>query len=352
MGKLRKIGRKIGKGFKSVGRRLKKGFGKIAKAFGKLGPLGTIALSLIVPGIGNFLTGMAGSGGVTGFIGDMAVKIGNAAGTMKNGVAKVFNRVTDAVEHGMNVVSKPFMKEGARGAGSAFRDFVSDATGGFVEPSTTGIEDITIPGQTKVLQGPQGPIKVDVPESTISADAQIGIGGPKVPKTPKGMTDPVYIDGIDTNLKKGFYEQAEIDVYNKGIDTPIGDLNLPAGQGNVDEYLKIGPRGADTSGATIKTSPSITPSQSGGYFNRSKNTYKSIAPIQTVGSNIIATEDAEKFATQQLKRQQAAYYAAAGSAALVRPVDPNVNFIDFNKGNPTDEDLMILQNSYSGILAG
>tara|TARA_R110000868_G_scaffold218376_1_gene468615 strand:+ start:3273 stop:4331 length:1059 start_codon:yes stop_codon:yes gene_type:complete len=352
MGKLRKIGRRIGKGVKSLGRKLKKGFGKVAKAFGKLGPLGTIALSFILPGIGNFLTGMAGSGGVTGFIGDMAVKIGNAAGTMKNGVAKVFNRVTDAVEHGMNVVSKPFMKEGARGAGSAFRDFVSDSTGGFVEPSTTGIEDITIPGQTKVLQGPQGPIKVDVPESTISADAQIGIGGPKVPKTPKGMTDPVYIDGIDTNLKKGFYEQAEIDVYNKGIDTPIGDLNLPAGQGNVDEYLKIGPRGADTSGATIKTSPNTMPSQSGGYFNRSKNTYKSIAPIQTVGSNIIATEDAEKFATQQLKSQQAAYYAAAGSASLVRPVDPNVNFIDFNKGSPTDEDLMLLQNSYSGILTG
>ena len=354
MGKLRKIGRRVGKGVKSLGRKLKKGFGKVAKAFGKLGPLGTIALSFILPGIGNFLTGMAGSGGVAGFIGDMAVKIGNAAGTMKNGVAKVFNRVTDAVEHGMNVVSKPFMKEGARGAGSAFRDFVSDSTGGFVEPSTTGIEDITIPGQTKVLQGPQGPIKVDVPESTISADAQIGIGGPKVPKTPKGMTDPVYIDGIDTNLKKGFYEQAEIDVYNKGIDTPV---DIGAGKSIDLPGFNIGITGTPEpiraiDRATIKTSPNTMPSQSGGYFNRSKNTYKSIAPIQTVGSNIIATEDAEKFATQQLKSQQAAYYAAAGSASLVRPVDPNVNFIDFNKGSPTDEDLMLLQNSYSGILTG
>ena len=75
MGKLRKLGKKIGRGIKSVGRKLKKGFGKIASAFGKLGPLGTIALSFILPGVGNFLTGMAGTGGVTGFIGDIAVKI-------------------------------------------------------------------------------------------------------------------------------------------------------------------------------------------------------------------------------------------------------------------------------------
>ena len=341
MGKLRKIGKKIGKGIKSIGRRLKKGFGKVAKAFGKLGPLGSIALSFIIPGIG-----------VTGFIGDMAVKIGNAAGAMKDGVSRVFNRVTDAVEYGMDAVSKPFMKEGARGAGSAFRDFVSDATGGFVEPSTTGIEDITIPGQTKVLQGPQGPIKVDVPETTISADAQVGIGGPKVPKTPKGMTDPVYIDGIDTNLKKGFYEQADLDVYYKGVETPIGNLNLPAGQGNVENIINIGPRGADTSGTTINTSPDKMPTTGGGFFNRQKNKYKRVAPIVAVGADIIATEDAKKFAALQAKKQQAAYYAEAGADILVRQPDPNVSFIDFNKGNPTDEELMLLQNSYSGILAG
>ena len=56
MGKLRKIGKKIAKGFRKVGRALKKGLGKIGKAFGKLGPLGSLALSFILPGVGTWLT--------------------------------------------------------------------------------------------------------------------------------------------------------------------------------------------------------------------------------------------------------------------------------------------------------
>ena len=52
MGKLRKIGKKIARGIRKVGRKLKKGLGKIAKAFGKLGPIGSLALSFILPGIG------------------------------------------------------------------------------------------------------------------------------------------------------------------------------------------------------------------------------------------------------------------------------------------------------------
>ena len=77
MGKLRKIGKKIGNGIKKVGRKLKKGLGNIAKAFGKLGPLGSVALSFIIPGIGSWLGGMAGSGG---FLGTIASGIQNAAG--------------------------------------------------------------------------------------------------------------------------------------------------------------------------------------------------------------------------------------------------------------------------------
>ena len=53
MGFLRKVGKKIAGGVRKIGRKLKKGLGKIAKAFGKLGPLGSIALSLILPGLGN-----------------------------------------------------------------------------------------------------------------------------------------------------------------------------------------------------------------------------------------------------------------------------------------------------------
>ena len=53
MGWLRKKAKQIAGAFRKVGRKLKKGLGKIAKAFGKLGPLGSIALSFILPGIGS-----------------------------------------------------------------------------------------------------------------------------------------------------------------------------------------------------------------------------------------------------------------------------------------------------------
>ena len=142
MGKLRKIGKKIKRGFKSLGKKLKKGFGKIVKAFGKLGPLGSIALSFLLPGMGSVLSGWLSNMGPVGeFILNIGSKIQKGANWVKNGVGRVFNRVTDAIEYGMNAVSKPFMQEGARGAGSAFRDFVSEATGGFIDRSKVGLTD-------------------------------------------------------------------------------------------------------------------------------------------------------------------------------------------------------------------
>jgi len=53
MGWLRKKAKQIGNVFKKIGKKLKKGLGKVAKAFGKLGPLGSLALSFILPGLGS-----------------------------------------------------------------------------------------------------------------------------------------------------------------------------------------------------------------------------------------------------------------------------------------------------------
>jgi len=135
MGKLRKIGKKIARGIRKVGRKLKKGLGKVAKAFGKLGPLGSLALSFILPGVGGAISNWFGNLPSSNFLVKIVDGIKNGASFIKEGVGTVFNKVTDAIEYGMNAVSKPFMQEGARGTGSAFRDFVSDVTGGFIEPS-------------------------------------------------------------------------------------------------------------------------------------------------------------------------------------------------------------------------
>ena len=48
--------------FRKVGRKFKKGLGKIAKAFGKLGPLGSIALSFILPGLGGMAVWLGNAG--------------------------------------------------------------------------------------------------------------------------------------------------------------------------------------------------------------------------------------------------------------------------------------------------
>lgn len=341
MGKLRQIGKKIGKGIKSVGKKLKSGLGKVAKAFGKLGPLGSIALSFMLPGIGSWISSVAQG---SSFLAPIAQGLVNAGKFVKNGVGKVFNKVTDAIEYSINKVSS-IGGEGV--AGSNFRNWASEATNGFIEPSTQGVSDITVPGSTKTITGPDGFTKdIQVPETTISADAQVGIGGPKVPQTPKGMTDPVYMDGIDTDLKKGFYEQADLDTYYTGTSK-----TLDIGTGKITEGVTTGPLPENQVG--IKTSDGMPKPKVGGkgYFGRAKDVYKKVAPIQAVGSEIQAEEDAEVFAKQQQQAYTRDYFSSIGQDLLASGnSNPNVSVINFNNPNPSDSDIYNLVNSYGGIL--
>ena len=280
MGKLRKIGKKIGRGIKSVGKKLKKGLGKIAKAFGKLGPIGSIALSFMLPGIGTWISSVAQG---SSFLAPIAQGLVNAGNFVKNGVGTVFNRVTDAIEYSMNKVSSFVGGEGM--AGSNFRNWVSETTGGFVDPSTKGIEPIKVESATFTRVGPDGKtFEFTRPESTISPEAQVGIGDPitnpdgsitslKTPKPPKGMSkDAVFVDGIDTDLKAGFYEQADLDKFYKGVKTPVelGEISGP--------YQDV----IDTKGVSvdIQTTEGVTPPKPGSkYFQKAKNAYKAVGPI-------------------------------------------------------------------------
>ena len=264
MGKLRKIGRKIKKGMSSVGKKLKKGLGSIARAFGKLGPLGSIALSFILPGMGSALSGWLGN---MGSFGQAILKVGQGiqkgANWVKDGVGRVFNRVTDAIEMGMNKVSS--VLPGGKGtAGSSFRDWVSETTGGFIDKSTVGVEDKLIPSSSRTFTLKDGTTRtVTSPSEIISPDMQVGnIKGPKIPQAPKGMTDPVYMDGAEGGLKKGFYESADIDIYNKGVDTPLGNFDVQAPTGEP-------------------------------YLTKVKGTFKKLAPLTAAGAYVVAQEDAE-----------------------------------------------------------
>ena len=108
---VKKAFKRIKKVLKNPGRALKKGLGKIGKAFGKLGPIGSIALSLMLPGIGaawstfgNFAAGVSGPMGA----------ILRGISTAGNAIGTVYSSVTDLVSGTLNkVTGGSFARPGA-----------------------------------------------------------------------------------------------------------------------------------------------------------------------------------------------------------------------------------------------
>ena len=149
------------------------------------------------------------------------------------------------------------------------------------------------------------------------------------------MKDPVFVDGIDTDLKKGFYAEAELNKFYKG--EPVG--------------ATLSDSATESYSTTIQSSKGVTPPKPGNkYFQRSKNAYKAVGPISTAGQSIQAGEDAEKFAKDMAQKQQAAYFADVAQTTLMKQPDPTTNLIDFNNPNPSTQDIYNLTNAYGGIL--
>jgi len=129
MGFFKKLFKGVKKVFKKIGRGIKKVAGKIGKFMGKIGIVGQIALSFLLPGIGAMLgkaaMGMMGStnaliSGAGKFL-NVAVKIGQKAGSLVKsvgeGVTKVIGKTIGAT---LNAVP----------GGKAFTGFLKDVTNG------------------------------------------------------------------------------------------------------------------------------------------------------------------------------------------------------------------------------
>jgi hypothetical protein len=177
MGWLRKKAKQIGRAIKKVGKKLKKGFGKVAKAFGKLGPIGTIAMSFILPGLGSAMSGWLGNfgssvmkmlpEGMSTFIGQVGNTIRSAASGISEGIGKVFGKITDGIEYGMNKLGSPF---GKGDVGSNFRNFLNDLSGGKIGEAEFGTE-AAIDAPT-VPTTPKAP-KVDVTSQDVPIDTKL-----------------------------------------------------------------------------------------------------------------------------------------------------------------------------------
>lgn len=341
MGKLRKIGKKIGSKFKKIGKKLMKGFGKVAKVFGKLGPLGSIALSFIIPGMGGWISSLAEGSTI---LAPVAKALQTAGGAVRNGIGKVFNRVTDALEWSMNAVSKPFNP--ARGAGSAFRDFVSNATGGFIDRSTVGLTD----NAGNLLS--QDTISAMSPEDLTKLQDR-NLAERQINKFESSRSFKKNLEGTDYtkrfNEEKGAFEYLKEGAEPDDVFKTITDKSS---EGYI-KNLKV----ADTA-----DKPSIFAEGEYDSFkarvkaSREFETYKKIAPIQIAGTQMIAEEDQALYNQKQNEANKRAYFVAEAQSQLGPQgltqgmgTGDGIAYYDFNV-QPTQDDTYQLLSSYGGIL--
>jgi hypothetical protein len=105
----------IKKVFKPIGRELKKGLGKIGEFFGELGPIGTLVLSMMLPGIGTAFAGLGSAmAGATGVAGGIFGPLGRIASTVGNFAKGVYSSVTGMVSNTIGRIP---------GVGRAYRGF-------------------------------------------------------------------------------------------------------------------------------------------------------------------------------------------------------------------------------------
>ncbi len=347
MGKLRKIGRKVKKGFSKIGKRLKKGLGKIAKAFGKLGPLGSIALSFLLPGMGNVLSGWLGNMGKAGeFILGIGDKIKFGANWVKDGVGRVFNRVTDAIEYGMNTVSKPFMKQGARGAGSAFRDFVSESTGGFIDRSTVDLSDSLTSGgiRTDIVTDSNPFTKDDFIKDMFKKDLNA------LQDSNKFMRD---INKFESKGIKGLTKKATdtgFEYYKTGDDGKLLDSPFKT---ITDKSLNYVPEGKqpslfdsdveyDSFKAKVKDSKEF-------------DFYKKVSFVSEKGQGILQDESDAAYSDYLVRRSNAATAEAIARDTLAAATSnsykyPSQNFININSVDNDPTGIAKLTSGYGMIL--
>jgi hypothetical protein len=109
MGWLRKKGKQLRRGIKKIGRKIGKAFKSIlkpfAKIFNKFGPLGSMAMMFILPGIGQMLSGF-GANWVTStlgkFAGNVVKHVGNAINFVATAPQKIFQTITGGIRAGWN----------------------------------------------------------------------------------------------------------------------------------------------------------------------------------------------------------------------------------------------------------
>jgi len=236
----KKLGSSIAKGMRKIGRGVKKGFSKITKAFGKLGPIGHLAMFFILPGMGNVLTSWMGQFGSKvmnmlpkGFaktLGSIGTKIKAGASFITKPLGAVYNTVSKALTSGIDAVTAPFM--GGTGAATRFQNFVSSTAEKFsATPTTETMSTADIAeAQAEAVSKVTGP---KIPLGEEARNARIGEVSPDITKAAeanlksiqeasKGIANPTY----QYNDKTGKYEIFDGDELNKSLAAGKGQTTI------------------------------------------------------------------------------------------------------------------------------
>ena len=149
MGKIRKLTDKIGKAIKKIAEPLWDGLKKvlkpIGKVFSKLGPIGTIGLGIMLPGIGSVVGSWFNAAGgafqglfapgsfmhnVVGGIGDFISQGANSLLGTESALGKAYGSITDVISAGVNVITEPFLGKG-KGLATRIANFTANFTDRF-----------------------------------------------------------------------------------------------------------------------------------------------------------------------------------------------------------------------------
>jgi hypothetical protein len=126
MGFIRKTIKKIGRGIKKIGKKIGKAFKSIlkpfAKVFGKLGPIGSMAMMMIMPGVGQLMAGFGTTMG--GAVGTAIKFVGNAINYVASAPKKIFSTITNGLGAGWDALTNASTAEG----GSWFSRFGEEFT--------------------------------------------------------------------------------------------------------------------------------------------------------------------------------------------------------------------------------
>ena len=283
MGILSKIFKPIKKVFKKIGKGIKSAFKKFGKFMNKLGPLGTIAIGIMMPYLGAALggawTGLAGTltakGGLLGGVGNFMTKAASFGSAVSGTVSNITGAVTDLLGESVKFVGKSIGLDRVGPAGmkkffasggdnlmgmfeNVHKNFnkrwgeMSSKWGHFRDQMSLSTKDLNLALEKGTYQPYQdydqykGGLKEKI-DPTIRAATESTMGD--IRKT-VAQERKAWLDGVDTDTEVGKFMKDTYDDYEKKLfSTPTNELTESYKFANKPDDFGIG-----VGGSTIEAS--------------------------------------------------------------------------------------------------